>query len=111
MPSFTILLSDIRVELQYLKKISSGRRPLLLLNILVTELTNKTTEKTNIHQSQYIQNFLKNVHQRGFLEVMHAVMAVLVSTGDMQVLGSRHGFRFQLLHYLERIPQLKVTQK
>ena len=82
-----------------------------MLNALVKQLTNKTIEKTNFHQSQYVQKFLQNVHQRGFLEETHAIMAVLVSTRDVQVSGSRDGFRLQILQYLERISQLRIRQK
>lgn len=37
-----------------------------MLNTLVRQLTNKTIEKINFCQSQYLQKFLQNVHQRGF---------------------------------------------
>lgn len=81
-----------------------------MLNTLVRQLTNKTIVKTNFHQSQHVQ-FLQNVHKRGFLEVMCAIMAVLLSTEDVQVSGSRDVFRFQILHYPERKCQLRIRQK
>lgn len=37
-------------------------------------------------------------------------MVVPVLTEDLQVSGSRDGFRFQILHYLERIPQFRIRQ-
>lgn len=68
-----------------------------MLNTLVRLLTSKTTEKTNFHQGQYVQKFLQNVHWKGFLEVMHAVMVVLVSTRKFQVQEVVSGSRFCII--------------